>query len=56
LSEDCIGVCGETPGCTHYTWTEAEGGSCTMFEGDVTKEDAFVTDDLAMICGILNQQ
>ena len=39
-------------GCTHYTWTDMDEGSCAMFDGQVKKEDAFPTDDPTMICGI----
>ena len=43
-------------GCTHYTWTEVDDGTCSMYDGDVKKEDAFPTDDPTMLCGIYTEQ
>ena len=51
--EDCSGVCSKTAGCTHFTWTTNEGGTCWMKQGKVTKEDAFSTSNRNMVCGIV---
>ena len=51
--EDCGGRCAATSGCTHFTWTNFNGGTCWMKSGSVSKSDAFSTDDYTMVCGIL---
>ncbi|CAF3242816.1 unnamed protein product [Rotaria sp. Silwood2] len=52
-SELCGGKCAQTQGCTHFTWTSYNGGTCWMKSGTVSKSDAFSTSDSAMICGVL---
>ena len=49
--EDCGGRCYATPGCTHFTWTQWNGGTCWLKTGRVTKNDAFTTNDASMVCG-----
>jgi PAN domain len=39
-SKDCSSKCTATPGCTHYTWTTYNGGTCYMKQGAVSKKDA----------------
>ena len=51
--EDCGRRCINTPGCTHFTWTNWNGGTCWMKSGSVTKSDAFFTGDNSMVCGII---
>lgn len=53
--EDCGGKCSETPGCTHFTWTQFNGGTCWLKQGSVTKADAFSTDDKNMVCGVIDE-
>ncbi|CAF3980853.1 unnamed protein product [Rotaria sp. Silwood2] len=53
-SELCGGKCAQTQGCTHFTWTSYNGGTCWMKSGTVSKSDAFSTSDSAMICGVLD--
>ncbi|CAF5105163.1 unnamed protein product, partial [Rotaria sp. Silwood1] len=54
ISSDLCGrACGKTPECTHYTWTTYNGGTCWMKKGNVSKTDAFLTNDANMICGII---
>jgi hypothetical protein len=51
---DCGGRCGSTSGCTHFTWTTYNGGTCWMKGGGVSKADAFDTGDQSMVCGIVS--
>ena len=50
----CGPTCERTSGCTHFTWTQYNGGTCWMKRGSVTKNDAFSTGDSTMVCGVLN--
>ncbi len=43
-----------TPGCTHFTWTSYNGGTCWMKSGDVSKNDAFDVNDGSNVCGIMD--
>ena len=51
--EDCGGHCAQTDGCTHFTWTNHNGGTCWMKRGNVGKENALGTGDCSMVCGIV---
>ena len=53
--EDCGGKCASTPGCTHFTWTNYEGGTCWMKQGGATKNEAFKTDNAESVCGLISQ-
>ncbi|CAF4810662.1 unnamed protein product, partial [Rotaria sp. Silwood2] len=53
-SKFCGGKCAETSGCTHFTWTQYNGGTCWMKSGAVSKSDAFSTSDSTMVCGVIN--
>ncbi|CAF3678835.1 unnamed protein product [Rotaria sp. Silwood1] len=50
--ELCGPTCLQTKGCTHYTWTTLNGGTCWMKKGNISKADAFPTNDTTMVCGI----
>ena len=52
-SEDCDEQCFGTAGCTHFTWTRFNDGTCFMKQGNVSQADAVRTDDSSMICGII---
>ncbi|CAF0857622.1 unnamed protein product [Rotaria sordida] len=52
--EFCSGKCGDTQGCTHFTWTQYNGGTCWMKSGAVSKSDAFSTSNPTMVCGVIN--
>ena len=52
--EDCGGRCAATSGCTHFTWTTFNGGTCWMKSGSVSRSDAFFTGDNSMVCGIIS--
>ena len=50
--EDCSGKCKQTTGCTHYTWTNFNGGTCWMKQGPISQADAIKADN-GFVCGIL---
>ena len=54
-SELCGGRCAETSGCTHFTWTSYNGGTCWMKKGPVSKDDARETGDQSMVCGVMGE-
>ncbi|CAF3042522.1 unnamed protein product, partial [Rotaria sp. Silwood2] len=49
----CGGKCSQTQGCTHFTWTQYNGGTCWMKSGAVSKSDAVSTSDSTMVCGVV---
>ena len=51
-ADKCGPQCESTSGCTHFTWTNHEGGTCWMKRGPVSKNDAFSTGDQEMVCGV----
>lgn len=51
---ECGGRCAQTSGCTHFTWTTYNGGTCWMKSGPVSKDDAYFTNDYSMVCGVEN--
>jgi hypothetical protein len=58
-SNECETLCSKTDGCTHFTWTH-EGqsqGVCGMKSGEVSKADAFVTENTNnnLLCGIIGE-
>ncbi|CAF3775335.1 unnamed protein product [Rotaria sp. Silwood1] len=53
--EGCGGKCAATAGCTHFTWTQWNGGTCWMKKGSVSKADAFQTNDPSMVCGVTQE-
>jgi len=53
--EDCSNKCYNTAGCTHFTWTTWNGGTCWMKKGSVSKNDAVFTNDQTMVCGVIDQ-
>ena len=54
--ERCTETCRNTPGCTHFTWTNYNGGTCWMKQGSVSKDQAIGTTDYNMVCGVLYDQ
>jgi len=50
--DKCSSVCKATAGCTHYTWTSFNGGTCWMKRGAVTTANAIVSTDASAVCGI----
>ncbi|CAF0937648.1 unnamed protein product [Adineta ricciae] len=53
--EQCGGRCAATSGCTHFTSTTYNGGTCWMKHGHATKENAFSTGDRSVVCGVVEQ-
>ena len=51
-SDQCGGKCATTTGCTHFTWTDLNGGTCWMKYGSFSKSDAIFTNNYKMVCGI----
>ncbi|RNA10692.1 SCP-like extracellular [Brachionus plicatilis] len=52
--EQCGPKCVQTPGCTHFTWTNFRDGTCWMKKGPVAKSNAFVLNHSGAVCGILD--
>jgi len=52
-ASDCSSACASTFGCTHFTWTSYNGGTCWMKSGGISQSDAVYTGDQSMVCGIL---
>ena len=52
-SEQCGNTCISKSGCTHFSWTNYQGGTCWMKKGTVQKSDAISNGNTGMICGIL---
>lgn len=52
--ENCRGLCAHMSHCTHYTWTNYDGGTCWMKKNGATKVDAFYILDPLAECGIIN--
>jgi len=53
--EDCGGKCAETSGCTHFTWTTFNGGTCWMKKGFISKNNAVSTNDQSVVCGVIHE-
>ena len=51
----CGPTCASNPRCTHFAWTDFEGGTCWLKSGQVKKEDATPNENSGMVCGILDQ-
>ena len=50
--ELCGPKCLATQGCTHYSWTNSDGGTCWMKTGEISKSNAFSTIDPTAVCGV----
>lgn len=51
--EDCGGRCATTSGCTHFTWTDYNGGTCWMKKNSVSKKKAVAKYDHNAVCGVM---
>ena len=49
--ENCGNTCLRKSGCTHFTWTYYNGGTCWLKGGNIKLSDAKFTDDKSMLCG-----
>ena len=55
ISSDLCGQkCSNTVGCSHYSWSTWNGGTCWLKNGVVSQSDSIYTNDFSMICGILS--
>ncbi|CAF0989411.1 unnamed protein product [Didymodactylos carnosus] len=54
-SELCGGKCAATDGCTHFTWTNWNGGTCWMKQGPVSTDAATPSNDPSMVCGVMDK-
>ncbi|KAJ3122165.1 hypothetical protein HK098_003083 [Nowakowskiella sp. JEL0407] len=52
-SAECGQKCADHNGCTHFTWSSYNGGTCWFKGGYVGKKKAFRTTDASMVCGVL---
>jgi len=52
--ELCSTKCGQTSGCTHFAWTNYNGGTCWMKSGPISKSNAIHSSDPSIVCGVLN--
>jgi exo-beta-1,3-glucanase (GH17 family) len=50
--DQCGGKCMSTSGCTHFSWTPGNPGTCWMKSGSIQKSDAKFNNNDKMICGI----
>ncbi|CAF1161426.1 unnamed protein product, partial [Brachionus calyciflorus] len=47
-------MCEETLDCTHYAWSDFEGGTCWLKKGSVSKNDAIpVKNNMNERCGLI---
>jgi len=53
FGENCGTRCSQTTGCTHFTWTDHNDGTCWMKYGPVSKSDAVENADRSAVCGIM---
>ena len=53
--KNCDLTCASNPRCTHFAWTDHEGGTCWMKSGPAKKDDAISNGNDGMVCGILDQ-
>ncbi|CAF1051056.1 unnamed protein product [Brachionus calyciflorus] len=53
--EQCSSRCSQTSGCTHFTWTNWNGGTCWMKKGNICKSDAIWTGNSDSVCGVLSE-
>ncbi|KAI8618490.1 hypothetical protein BC830DRAFT_1108550 [Chytriomyces sp. MP71] len=51
--EKCSDTCKQTPGCTHFTWTNYNGGTCWMKSGAVDPCTAIVVTSSNALCGYM---
>ncbi|GAV00589.1 hypothetical protein RvY_11415 [Ramazzottius varieornatus] len=50
---NCGRTCESTHGCTHFTWSKSEGGTCRLKQGGKRKEDAVKVADSSVVCGVV---
>merc|ERR1712127_147913 len=50
--EQCGSLCASTSGCTHWSFTNANGGTCYLKQGSVSKNNAIYSSDPSASCGV----
>jgi hypothetical protein len=55
-SSNCAQTCASTSGCTHFTWTTYNGGTCWMKSGSISQSNAISTGDQSMVCGTYSSE
>ncbi|KAI8607277.1 hypothetical protein BC830DRAFT_169642, partial [Chytriomyces sp. MP71] len=53
VASDCSKVCSQNAGCTHFTWTDYNGGTCWMKSGAVSPSSAVVLNSPNALCGYM---
>lgn len=53
--EQCGGRCVATDSCTHFTWTNFEGGTCWMKSGQISPNNAVESSDRSAVCGYIER-
>ncbi|KAI8838277.1 hypothetical protein BJ741DRAFT_131287 [Chytriomyces cf. hyalinus JEL632] len=51
--DQCGSKCSTTAGCTHFTWTNLNGGTCWMKSGAATASQAVVKTNDGAVCGYI---
>ena len=51
--DQCSNTCINTAGCTHFSWSDYQGGTCWMKSNAVTLNDAKFNNNQQMICGVV---
>ena len=52
-ASQCGPTCQSTNKCTHYSWTNYNGGTCWMKSGSVSQSYAISISDQSTVCGII---
>ncbi|EFX72198.1 hypothetical protein DAPPUDRAFT_227578 [Daphnia pulex] len=52
-AEKCGGTCLSNPECSHFTWTNYQGGTCWLKKNGASDCDAVVKSDSGAVCGFL---
>lgn len=54
---DCGGICTSSSSCSHFTWTDWNGGTCWLKGGDADwKKFATKNNDDRAVCGFIKSQ
>jgi len=54
--EGCGPKCDSNPSCTHFTWTNYQGGTCWLKKGGAKEANAVVKNDEAAVCGFIKNR
>ncbi|XP_055345538.1 LOW QUALITY PROTEIN: endoglucanase-like [Paramacrobiotus metropolitanus] len=53
--ERCGGHCASNPACTHFAWSNWNGGVCTLKGGSISKANAINSGDTSTVCGVIRE-